>query len=353
MYRGLLLLAAASGALAFSPSAPGVGMALRRSHAARQQRSARHRVVCQAAGGTAAIDVESTSAEPFLTFSGVSEKVMHAQEPPFQVHTRWHGVCARARVASRRARVSLGMPRESLSAPTPDPVPAVVSQIRPLEEVELEGQLDADKAAAKKKAFPLSEDELINLTKQFLNVQFGGAFKSNPKQLTFFDVSAPDFKFVAPVVGPLSRDAFSEAFGSFKLGEAFPDGEPNYYNFHQDPFEPNRIFFASRFQGTNTGTIAGVLPSTGKRVESPPQYQSCTFNEKGEVTKYTIGYVVDKEVGNTGGLGGAYGIFYAIGYGLPFPEAQPWVPSPPYFLFTRGGAAVAGLIKNLQKLVGQ
>ena len=73
------------------------------------------------------------------------------------------------------------MPRESLSAPTPDPVPAVVSQIRPLEEVELEGQLDADKAAAKKKAFPLSEDELINLTKQFLNVQFGGAFRSNPK----------------------------------------------------------------------------------------------------------------------------------------------------------------------------
>lgn len=226
-------------------------------------------------------------------------------------------------------------------------------QLRPFEEVKLEGVLDEEQASARKDAFPLSEEELINLTKQFLNVQFGGAFKSNPKQLTFMDVAAPDFQFVAPVVGPLSREAFSEAFGSFKLGEAFPDGEPNYYNFHQDPFQPNRIFFATKFIGTNTGTIAGLLPPTNKRVESPPQVQSCTFNSKGEVTKYTIGYVMDKEVGNTGGLGGAYGIFYAIGYGLPFPEGQPWTPSPGYFLLTRGGGAVTGLLDNLRKLVGQ
>ena len=46
---------------------------------------------------------------------------------------------------------------------------AVLSaQIRPLEEVVLEGLLDEDKAAAR--TFPLSEEELINLTKQFLYV---------------------------------------------------------------------------------------------------------------------------------------------------------------------------------------
>jgi hypothetical protein len=213
--------------------------------------------------------------------------------------------------------------------------------------------MDDDEANKRKAQFQLSERELINLTKQFLNVQFGGDFGSNPKQLAFEDVAASDFQFVAPVVGPLSREAFSEAFGNFKLGEAFPDGKPNYYNFHQDPFQPNRIFFMSKFEGTNTGTIAGLLPATNKRVVSPPQAQSCTFNEQGQVTKYTIGYVLDKEVGNTGGLGGAYGIFYAIGYGLPFPEGQPWVPSPPYFLLTRGGPVVNGLIKNLAKLVGQ
>ena len=44
------------------------------------------------------------------------------------------------------------------------------------------------------------------------------------------------------------------------------------------------------------------------------------FNERGECTQLTVGYVMDKQLGNTGGLGGVYGILYAIGYGLPFPE---------------------------------
>ncbi len=39
---------------------------------------------------------------------------------------------------------------------------------------------------------------------------------------------------------------------------------------------------------------------------------------------------MDKETGNTGGLGGVFGLFYAIGYALPFPEAQPYEPSPLY-----------------------
>merc|ERR1719451_140785 len=67
-----------------------------------------------------------------------------------------------------------------------------------------------------------------------------------------------------------------------------------------------------------------------KAIESPVQAHSVTFNEKGEVTKFTIGYVLDKETGNTGGLGGVFGLFYAIGYALPFPEAQPYSPSPFY-----------------------
>jgi len=301
MLRSVVLAVALGCSSAFAFSA-GLGAAVR-GVAARPLRVAsqrRTKITCQAdVGASAVVDVESTPAEPFLSFPGVSDK------------------------------------------------------LRPDDEVQLEGLLDEEKAGTRKTAVALSEEELINLTKQFLNVQFGGAFGSNPKQLTFMDVAAPDFQFVAPVVGPLSREAFSEAFGSFKLGEAFPDGEPNYYNFHQDPFQPNRIFFATKFIGTNTGTIAGLLPATNKRVESPPQVQSCTFNNKGEVTKYTIGYVMDKEVGNTGGLGGAYGIFYAIGYGLPFPEGQPWTPSPGYFLLTRGGSVVTDIIKNLAKLVGQ
>ena len=54
---------------------------------------------------------------------------------------------------------------------------------------------------------------------------------------------------------------------------------------------------------------------------------------EGKVKKFTIGYVMDRDQGNTGGLGGAYGLLYAIGKPLPFPEAQPWKMSKRYKLF--------------------
>lgn len=64
-----------------------------------------------------------------------------------------------------------------------------------------------------------------------------------------------------------------------------------------------------------------------------PQMISVVFNEEGKVTRYNIGYPIDRTVGNTGGLGGLYGLLYAIGQPLPFPEAQPWKPSIQYRLF--------------------
>ena len=51
------------------------------------------------------------------------------------------------------------------------------------------------------------------------------------------------------------------------------------------------------------------------------------------VTKFTIGAVMDRSVGNTGGLGGLFGPLYAIGKGLPFREARPWKPSKGYRAF--------------------
>jgi len=55
-----------------------------------------------------------------------------------------------------------------------------------------------------------------------------------------------------------------------------------------------------------------------------------TFNEQGQVVEYTIGYPMDRRLGNTGGLGGVFGLFYAIGKPLPFPEANPWKISKRY-----------------------
>lgn len=54
---------------------------------------------------------------------------------------------------------------------------------------------------------------------------------------------------------------------------------------------------------------------TGTKVVCPPQTLSLTFNKEGKVIKYTGGYVMDKTVGNSGGLGGKYMYLHAYIYG--------------------------------------
>merc|ERR1719221_1191933 len=64
------------------------------------------------------------------------------------------------------------------------------------------------------------------------------------------------------------------------------------------------------------------IAPTYKRVESPPQAQSMLFDESGRVYTLTVGYCMDKRIGNTEGLGGVFALLKGIGRPLPFPEAQ-------------------------------
>jgi len=158
---------------------------------------------------------------------------------------------------------------------------------------------------------------------------------------------ADSFIFAGPVVGPLSKDAFVSAISSVDIATGFPDFNPEFYGFRVDPFEGNRVWYTARGRGTNTGPLPPFAPdATGKRLVNPPQTCSVTFDESGLVTKYTIGYVMDRAVGNTGGLGGLYGIMYAIGKPLPFPEAQPWKMSKRYRAFNAFGNLVSKLVKK-------
>ena len=52
---------------------------------------------------------------------------------------------------------------------------------------------------------------------------------------------------------------------------------------------------------------------------------------------------MDRTTGNTGGLGGLFGPLYAIGKGLPFPEAQPFKPSKRYRAFMLMGKIASKL----------
>lgn len=205
---------------------------------------------------------------------------------------------------------------------------------------EFERKHVVDEAAALAKTpFAIAPADLIKSAKVFLAYDQG---VSAPQLL------AEDFKFRGPVVGPLGRDEYLAAAGSVDFAGAFPDATPEWHHFRIDPFEPNRVWMTARGQGTNSGEAGSSSlfhTPTGLSYVNPPTACSLTFTAKGQVLQYTIGHVMDRAIGNTGGLGGIYGILYAIGKPLPFPEAKPWRKSLRYRLFHRLGRALQGFKK--------
>ena len=80
-----------------------------------------------------------------------------------------------------------------------------------------------------------------------------------------------------------------------------------------------------RLTATNDGAgLFGKKEPSNKNVVLPPQMYSFLFNEEGLIRELTVGYPVDRRQGNTGGLGGMFGVFYGIGQALPFPEGKPY-----------------------------
>ena len=191
------------------------------------------------------------------------------------------------------------------------------------------GEIDEAQTLAKS-TFPLSPDQLVDKAKNVIATMFG---------TLDHDVLAHDFRFVAPVVGPLGKAEFIRIFGSFKLEDALPDLKENHWGFRVDPLEPNRVWWMSRPQGTHTGPLCfpppSVIKPTNREVKWPVQAQSMLFDEQGRCYQLTVGYSCDRQTGNTGGLGAVFGLMHAIGKTLPFPEARPWKPSPPYRLGLR------------------
>ena len=129
----------------------------------------------------------------------------------------------------------------------------------------------------------------------------------------------------------MSKDAFVKVIAQVDFSTAFPNWKPEFYGFFVDPLEDkgNRVWYTARGRGVQEGPLLPFAPEgSGKEVVNPPQACSLTIDhQSGLITKYTIGYVTDRSIGNTGGLGGLYGILFAIGTPLPFPEANPWKPS--------------------------
>lgn len=202
------------------------------------------------------------------------------------------------------------------------------------------GELD-EAATLAKSTFPIKPDTLVARAKEILAAEFGTRASDDASAYL-----ADDFQFVAPIIGPLSRAEFVRAFGSFKLKDAVPDIRDNAW-FRVDPLEPNRVWFFSRPTGTHTGPLrfgGTTIAPTGKRIEAAPQASSMLFNEDGRAYTLTVGYTIDKRVGNSNGLGALLGILYAVGKPVPVPEGQRlYTPSLRFEMLERMGKMVESL----------
>ena len=204
-------------------------------------------------------------------------------------------------------------------------LPAPVAQVRPFDasaKYDGEGFLDEQAVTAQTwRGFTMSPATAVKkarwvLAEPRIGLKDGGACLS------------PDFEFQAPIIGPLDKDRFTGALDQFRLLDAFPDMTENWHFFRADPFEPGRVWYQTRSRATHSGVETKFCGKpTGKELVFPPQAFSIRFDNAGLVRELTVGYVIDKRQGNTGGLGGAFGYFYGVGKPLPFPEAKPFKPS--------------------------
>ena len=136
---------------------------------------------------------------------------------------------------------------------------------------------------------PFPETVMIQLAKGVIAAEQGS---KDP------DLLGEDFTFCAPIVGPLGKKEFVEAFKSFNINDAFPDLEEKtkYSNFRVDPYDPYRVWFDVKGAGTRTGAFQGKEPN-GAEYSGPPEASSMTFDDDGFCIRLTAGAVMDPTIG--------------------------------------------------------
>ena len=198
---------------------------------------------------------------------------------------------------------------------------------------------DTEKAFAES-TFPHSPDRLIERTKELFSPEIGLGLKDGGECL------ADDFKFTAAVVGPIDKPSFIEALSSFKLEDSFSI-QQNAFGFTVSPIQTNRVYFLTYNVAQMTKAFMGVTPEEmgDKILNLPPQCTHVDFTEDLKVKEFGF-YTVDREYGNTGGLGGAFGFFYGVGRPLPFREARPFKRSLKFRFFNFLGRLAGNLSKK-------
>lgn len=132
------------------------------------------------------------------------------------------------------------------------------------------------------------------------------------------ELMSDEFVWFGPLVGPLNKQDFLGTVSMFKISEGFPDLKMHLSAFTRDPVEENRYWSILRLAGTHSeplesGTGAPPYTPTGNALDVGPQAVSVTFDENGRVSRYTGGYIVDRNEGSTGMNGGFFAIMKTVG----------------------------------------
>jgi hypothetical protein len=174
------------------------------------------------------------------------------------------------------------------------------------------GDLDTEALLAES-TFAIKPDDLIAVAKDFVFIK-GTGTKDKGESLT------DDFMFRAAFV-EVNKDKFIEALEGFSIEDSF-EIKQQFFGWTVDPLQPNRVWVINRQEMKHTADFVGKKP-TGKNYVLPPQNMHFDFREDGKCTEFGF-YTVDRNQGNTGGLGGVFGLFYGVGRPLPFPEGKPY-----------------------------
>ena len=197
----------------------------------------------------------------------------------------------------------------------------------------------AQEVQTKQSTFPIEDEKLISLAKYYMDKEVQLGLNDGGACL------AENYQFVGPVVGPLPKKSFLKALGGFRLEDSWEIDQRIFGHF-VDPLQPNRVWWLGRPTSKQIAPFAGVdVPAEGRTVDPAPQVFHMDFNEEGKVTEFGFA-TADRLQGNTGGLGGAFCYFHAVGKSLPFPEAKPWKPSLRYRFFMFLGKMAQKFQKN-------
>lgn len=169
-----------------------------------------------------------------------------------------------------------------------------------------------------KNTFPIPPDKLIRRAQYCLSPEGGSiGFNDGGESL------ADDFRFTAAFIEE-GKEHYIEKINMIGFQNAF-DVMPEYRNFYVDPNQTNRVWFNARNNYRHIDTFMGTK-ATGKVYELPPEQFHMDFDEKGLIKEFGF-YTTDRRQGTTGGLGGVFGVMYAIGKRLPIREFRPYKPT--------------------------